>query len=151
MAQFDRQFPHTEFECLIGGKNDDAVQSLQKGRAQIGLIEARDDYPTDIGATRLPVQSWMRLMYDHASVGASQTNSAMGTTAYPRELRPNTYLNLTPTLRRGPASSAPNYLLLLSMAVMDLLVRIALRAGVEEFAAEKPLARLRSRWPEGDC
>lgn len=62
MAQFDRQFPHTEFECLIG-ENDDVIDLLQKGRAQIGLIEARDDYPTDIGATRLPVQSWMGFMW----------------------------------------------------------------------------------------
>lgn len=30
MAQFDRQFPHTEFECLIG-ENDDVIDLLQKG------------------------------------------------------------------------------------------------------------------------
>ncbi|EJG3351461.1 5-dehydro-4-deoxy-D-glucuronate isomerase [Salmonella enterica] len=73
MAQFDRQFPHTEFECLIG-ENDDVIDLLQKGRAQIGLIEARDDYPTDIGATRLPVQSWMGVYVATTHPLASQTN-----------------------------------------------------------------------------
>ncbi len=58
-----------------------------------------------------------------------------------REL-PEYHLTLTPTLRRGPARSAPNYLLLLSMAVQDLiLVRIALRAG-GRVCGGKPLAQL---------
>ena len=60
MVQFDRQFPHTEFECLIG-EDVDVIDLLQKERAQVGLIEARDHYPTDIGATRLPMQTWMGL------------------------------------------------------------------------------------------
>lgn len=56
MVQFDRKFPHTEFECLIG-EDEDVIDLLQKGRAQVGLIEAREDYPTDMGVTRLPMQT----------------------------------------------------------------------------------------------
>ena len=52
MKQFDAHFPHTEFECLIG-EEEDVIDLLQKERAQIGLTEARDSYPTDIGVTRL--------------------------------------------------------------------------------------------------
>lgn len=33
MAQFDRQFPHTEFECLIG-ENDDVIDLLLKRRTK---------------------------------------------------------------------------------------------------------------------
>ncbi len=33
MVQFDRRFPHTEFECLVG-EDDDVIDLLQKGRAQ---------------------------------------------------------------------------------------------------------------------
>jgi DNA-binding transcriptional LysR family regulator len=33
MVQFDRKFPHTEFECLIG-EDEDVIDLLQKGRAQ---------------------------------------------------------------------------------------------------------------------
>ena len=54
LAQFDRRFPHTEFECLIG-EDDDVIDLLQKERAQVGLIEARDSYPTEIGSIRLPM------------------------------------------------------------------------------------------------
>ncbi|MGO0766112.1 LysR substrate-binding domain-containing protein, partial [Citrobacter freundii] len=49
-----------EFECLIG-EDEDVIDLLQKGRAQVGLIEAREDYPTDMGVTRLPMQTWMGL------------------------------------------------------------------------------------------
>lgn len=108
MAQFDRQFPHTEFECLIG-ENDDVIDLLQKGRAQIGLIEARDDYPTDIGATRLPVQSWMGVYVATTHPLASQTNLQWEQLHTWRELRLNTYLESNVNITRGPAWSAPNY------------------------------------------
>ncbi|HBZ7325880.1 TPA: LysR family transcriptional regulator [Klebsiella pneumoniae] len=58
LVQFDRRFPHTEFECLIG-EDEDVIDLLQKSRAQVGLIEARERYPTDIGSTRLPLQTAM--------------------------------------------------------------------------------------------
>ncbi|EKT5021706.1 LysR family transcriptional regulator [Salmonella enterica] len=141
MAQFDRQFPHTEFECLIG-ENDDVIDLLQKGRAQIGLIEARDDYPTDIGATRLPVQSWMGVYVATTHPLASQTNLQWEQLHTWRELRLNTYLESNANITRGPAWSAPNYLLLLSMAVQGFGWCVLSCALVEEFAAEKPLAQL---------
>ncbi|MDI2068178.1 LysR family transcriptional regulator, partial [Klebsiella pneumoniae] len=34
MVQFDRKFPHTEFECLIG-EDEDVIDLLQKGRAPV--------------------------------------------------------------------------------------------------------------------
>ncbi len=55
LEQFDRRFPHTEFECLIG-EDEDVVDLLQKERAQVGLIEARDSYPMEIGSMRLPLK-----------------------------------------------------------------------------------------------
>ncbi|WP_050948899.1 LysR family transcriptional regulator, partial [Salmonella enterica] len=134
MAQFDRQFPHTEFECLIG-ENDDVIDLLQKGRAQIGLIEARDDYPTDIGAARLPVQSWMGVYVATTHPLASQTNLQWEQLHTWRELRLNTYLDSNANITRGPAWSAPNYLLLLSMAVQGFGWCVLPCALVEEFAA----------------
>ena len=35
LVQFDRRFPHTEFECLIG-EDEDVIDLLQKSRAQVG-------------------------------------------------------------------------------------------------------------------
>lgn len=57
LVQFDRRFPHTEFECLIG--EDEDVIDLLQNPAPVGLIEARERYPTDIGSTRLPLQTAM--------------------------------------------------------------------------------------------
>lgn len=59
-----------------------------------------------------------------------------------RELRLNTYLESGTNVARGPVWSAPNYLLLLSMAVQGFGWCALPCALVEEFAAEKPLVQL---------
>ncbi|EPJ5577386.1 LysR family transcriptional regulator [Citrobacter farmeri] len=148
MVQFDRQFPHTEFECLIG-EDVDVIDLLQKERAQVGLIEARDHYPTDIGATRLPMQTWMGL-YVAASHPLAKAKKLQWDQLHTwRELRLNTYIDHGAQLARGPVWSAPNYLLLLSMAVQGFGWCALPCALVEEFAAEKPLVQMDiPGWPK---
>lgn len=141
MAQFDRQFPHTEFECLIG-EDVDVIDLLQKERAQVGLTEAKDHYPTDIGATRLPMQTWMGLYVAASHPLAGEEKVEWDRLHTWRELRLNTYLDNGAQLARGPVWSAPNYLLLLSMAVQGFGWCALPCALVEEFAAEKPLVQL---------
>ncbi|MBJ8362972.1 LysR family transcriptional regulator [Citrobacter cronae] len=148
MVQFDRKFPHTEFECLIG-EDEDVIDLLQKGRAQVGLIEAREDYPTDMGVTRLPMQSWMGLYVADSHPLASQEKLQWEQLHTWRELRLNTYLESGTNVARGPVWSAPNYLLLLSMAVQGFGWCALPCALVEEFAAEKPLVQLQvPSWPK---
>lgn len=148
MVQFDRKFPHTEFECLIG-EDEDVIDLLQKGRAQVGLIEAREDYPTDMGVTRLPIQSWMGLYVADSHPLASQEKLQWEQLHTWRELRLNTYLESGTNVARGPVWSAPNYLLLLSMAVQGFGWCALPCALVEEFAAEKPLVQLQvPGWPK---
>ena len=148
MVQFDRQFPHTEFECLIG-EDVDVIDLLQKERAQVGLIEARDHYPTDIGATRLPMQTWMGLYVAASHPLAKEKKLQWDQLHTWRELRLNTYIDHGAQLARGPVWSAPNYLLLLSMAVQGFGWCALPCALVEEFAAEKPLGQLAGPgWPE---
>ncbi|QMI06453.1 LysR family transcriptional regulator [Citrobacter sp. RHB25-C09] len=148
MVQFDRQFPHTEFECLIG-EDVDVIDLLQKERAQVGLIEARDHYPTDIGATRLPMQTWMGLYVAASHPLAGQQNVQLDQLHTWRELRLNTYLDSGTQLARGPVWSAPNYLLLLSMAVQGFGWCALPCALVDEFAAEKSLVQLAlPGWPK---
>lgn len=148
MVQFDRQFPHTEFECLIG-EDVDVIDLLQKERAQVGLIEARDHYPTDIGATRLPMQTWMGL-YVAASHPLAKAKKLQWDQLHTwRESRLNTYIDHGAQLARGPVWSAPNYLLLLSMAVQGFGWCALPCALVEEFAAEKPLVQMDiPGWPK---
>lgn len=148
MVQFDRQFPHTEFECLIG-EDVDVVDLLQKERAQVGLIEARDSYPTEIGATRLPIQTAMGIYAAATHPLASQGPLQMEQLHTWRELRLNTYVEDGTQLARGPVWSAPNYLLLLSMAVQGFGWCALPCALVEEFAADKPLVQLDvAGWPK---
>lgn len=59
-----------------------------------------------------------------------------------RELRLNTYIDNREMIARGPVWSAPNYLLLLSMAVQGFGWCSLPCALVEEFATEKPLVQL---------
>lgn len=148
MVQFDRQFPYTEFECLIG-EDVDVIDLLQKERAQVGLIEARDHYPTDIGATRLPMQTWMGLYVAASHPLAKEKKLQWDQLHTWRELRLNTYIDHGAQLARGPVWSAPNYLLLLSMAVQGFGWCALPCALVEEFAAEKPLVQLDvPGWPK---
>lgn len=91
LVQFDRRFPHTEFECLIG-EDEDVIDLLQKSRAQVGLIEARERYPTDIGSTRLPLQTAMGIYVAHGHPLAAQGKVAWDELRSWRELRLSTFL-----------------------------------------------------------
>lgn len=147
LYRFDERFPHTEFECLIG-EEEDVIDLLQKERAQIGLTEARESYPTDIGATRLPMQTHMAIFTSTSHPLAAQTHIAADELHGWRELRLNTYLERQPALAQGPVWSAPNYLMLLSMAVQGFGWCELPCALVEEFAPAKTLVQLNvAGWP----
>ncbi|MBJ3816105.1 LysR family transcriptional regulator [Shimwellia pseudoproteus] len=147
LAGFDQAFPHTEFECLIG-ENEDVLDLLQKGRAQLGLIESREVYPGDIGHNRLPEQTHMGIYVAAGHPLASCRDLAYDQLHAWRELRLNTFLARGGKPGRGPGWSAPNYLLLLSMAVQGLGWCALPCALVNEFARPGALVPLRlPGWP----
>lgn len=133
LVQFDRRFPHTEFECLIG-EDEDVIDLLQKSRAQVGLIEARERYPTDIGSTRLPLQTAMGIYVAPGHPLAAQGKVAWDELRSWRELRLSTFLASATEPAAGQVWSAPNYLLLLSMAAQGFGWCILPSALVAEFA-----------------
>ena len=147
LQQFDRRFPHTEFECLIG-EDEDVIDLLQKERAQVGLIEARDSYPTEIGSTRLPLQTAMAIYVAPAHPLAAQGRVTWDELHSWRELRLSTFLASSLEPAKGQVWSAPNYLLLLSMTVQGLGWCILPCALVEEFAGSGTLVALNiPGWP----
>jgi len=147
MIQFDTRFPHTEFECLIG-EEEDVIDLLQKERAQIGLTEARDVYPTGIGVIRLPMQTQMAIYVSTTHPLAAQGRVEVDELHGWRELQLSTYLERETPQVRGPIWSAPNYLLLLSMAVQGFGWCALPCALVEEFAAAKSLVQISvPGWP----
>ena len=147
LQQFDRRFPHTEFECLIG-EDEDVIDLLQKERAQVGLIEARDSYPTEIGSTRLPLQTAMAIYVAPAHPLAAQGRVTWDELHSWRELRLSTFLASSLEPAKGQVWSAPNYLLLLSMTVQGLGWCILPCALVDEFAGSGTLVALNiPGWP----
>ena len=147
LQQFDRRFPHTEFECLIG-EDEDFIDLLQKERAQVGLIEARDSYPTEIGSTRLPLQTAMAIYVAPAHPLAAQGRVTWDELHSWRELRLSTFLASSLEPAKGQVWSAPNYLLLLSMTVQGLGWCILPCALVDEFAGSGTLVALNiPGWP----
>lgn len=147
LQQFDRRFPHTEFECLIG-EDEDVIDLLQKERAQVGLIEARDSYPTEIGSTRLPLQTAMAIYVAPAHPLAAQGRVTWDELYSWRELRLSTFLASSLEPAKGQVWSAPNYLLLLSMTVQGLGWCILPCALVDEFAGSGTLVALNiPGWP----
>ncbi|MDE5427224.1 LysR family transcriptional regulator [Raoultella ornithinolytica] len=147
LQQFDRRFPHTEFECLIG-EDEDVIDLLQKERAQVGLIEARDSYPTEIGSTRLPLQTAMAIYVAPAHPLAAQGRGTWDELHSWRELRLSTFLASSLEPAKGQVWSAPNYLLLLSMTVQGLGWCILPCALVDEFAGSGTLVALNiPGWP----
>lgn len=141
LVQFDRRFPHTEFECLIG-EDEDVIDLLQKSRAQVGLIEARERYPTDIGSTRLPLQTAMGIYVAPGHPLAAQGKVAWDELRSWRELRLSTFLASATEPAAGQVWSAPNYLLLLSMAAQGFGWCILPSALVAEFAPQGGLVAL---------
>ncbi|PQH13792.1 LysR family transcriptional regulator [Raoultella ornithinolytica] len=147
LQQFDRRFPHTEFECLIG-EDEDVIDLLQKERAQVGLIEARDSYPTEIGSTRLPLQTAMAIYVAPAHPLAAQGRVTWDELHSWRELRLSTFLASSLEPAKGQVWSAPNYLLLFSMTVQGLGWCILPCALVDEFAGSGTLVALNiPGWP----
>ncbi|ENY5366146.1 LysR family transcriptional regulator [Raoultella ornithinolytica] len=147
LQQFDHRFPHTEFECLIG-EDEDVIDLLQKERAQVGLIEARDSYPTEIGSTRLPLQTAMAIYVAPAHPLAAQGRVTWDELHSWRELRLSTFLASSLEPAKGQVWSAPNYLLLLSMTVQGLGWCILPCALVDEFAGSGTLVALNiPGWP----
>ncbi|WP_110875619.1 LysR family transcriptional regulator [Franconibacter helveticus] len=141
LARFDEAFPHTEFECLIG-EDEDVIDLIQKGRAQIGLTEARSSYPVDIGFSRLPRQTRMGIYAACGHPLAQRQQLTFDELHAWRELQLNTYLERPNNVCRGPVWSAPNYLLLLSMAVQGHGWCMLPCALVDEFAPPGSLVTL---------
>lgn len=147
LAGFAEHFPHTEFECLIG-ENEDVIDLLQKERAHIGLMEAREHYPNFLGASRMPLLSYMGIYAAPGHPLAIRERLVFDELHAWRELRLTTYIDRGDNAGRGPVWSAPNYLLLLSMAVQGFGWCALPCALVEEFAGEGKLVALPvAGWP----
>ncbi|MDT1837498.1 LysR family transcriptional regulator, partial [Acinetobacter baumannii] len=93
-------------------------------------------YPTDIGSTRLPLQTAMGIYVAPGHPLAAQGKVAWDELRSWRELRLSTFLASATEPAAGQVWSAPNYLLLLSMAAQGFGWCILPSALVAEFAPQ---------------
>ncbi len=120
LTELDQRYPDLEFECLIAEDAD--VLNLVQGRADLGLLAGQPPYPADIEAATLDglVTFGLYVAADHPLAALERVT--------PADLAPYRLLRLSTVTEasqqvsrlpdtRGRCWSAPDYLLLLDMAV----------------------------------
>jgi len=115
LADFEQRYPDIEYECLVA-ENEDVIDLIQSGRANLGLVAAQESYPVDISAARLPVEALLGLFVASDHPLAQQTQLTLPLLATYRELRLNSYTDKHKYPAKNLVWSTPDYLMLLSMA-----------------------------------
>jgi len=134
LGALDRQYPELEFECMIS-EDWDTVATVQRGRADLGLVRAQESYPPDIEHRTLPEQSEMVLVAGKGHPLAKRQCVNEADLRGERELRIAPYEEDGRRVARGRTWSAPYYLLLLEMAIMNFGWARLPRWLVSRFAA----------------
>jgi len=121
MAELDQRFPELELECVFA-EHGDAINLIQTGRASLGLLSAQTSYPPEVGYATVAERAEFGLFVSHAHPLAAETEVDYHKLSQHRALRLNTLVDKSiPTndLPSGARSSwsAPNYLLLMDMAI----------------------------------
>ncbi|MDH0745443.1 LysR family transcriptional regulator [Pseudomonas sp. GD03842] len=121
MTELDQRFPDIELECVFA-EHGDAINLIQTGRATLGLLSAQPGYPPEIGYATIVERADFGLFVSHGHPLAGEPQVDYRQLAKHRALRLNTLLDecvTTDDLPEGAQRtwSAPNYLLLMDMAV----------------------------------
>ncbi|OHX10436.1 LysR family transcriptional regulator [Chromobacterium sphagni] len=113
--QLEQRFPLLELECLVG-EQEDVVELILSGRAQLGFVSAMAHYPPDISHQRQPEASQLAPYAAHGHPLARQDSVGELDLAQHRQLRLNTYSDKAPPSPGQRHWYAPSYLMLLDMA-----------------------------------
>lgn len=122
LLELDQRYPQLEFESLIA-EQADVLELVSQGRAQLGLLAAQSQYPPDIASARLASHSEFGLFVATSHPLARLAQVGMAELEQWRALRlssvaPSSDPLPLPVLRSQHQWSAPDYLLLLEMAVL---------------------------------
>ncbi|WP_336981050.1 MULTISPECIES: LysR family transcriptional regulator [unclassified Cedecea] len=115
LQQFSERYPDIEFECIIA-EDEDVIDSLQIGRAHVGVLRVQESYPPDITVARLQVGAEMTIFIHRDHPLAKQTEVRMDELHTVRQLVLKTFVRPGKVAARGPIWSSPSLLLLLEMA-----------------------------------
>lgn len=122
LLELEQRFPDLQFECLIA-EHADVLDLVCQGRAHLGLLAAQPSYPADFAHARVPASAEFGLFVAHSHPLAALQNVTVEELARWRALRLSSVTNSeTPadelSIGGERCWSAPDYLLLLEMAVL---------------------------------
>ncbi|AIR03378.1 transcriptional regulator [Cedecea neteri] len=115
LKQFSERYPDIEFECIIA-EDEDVIDSLQIGRAHVGVLRVQESYPPDITVARLQVGAEMTIFIHRDHRLAKQKEVRMDELHTVRQLVLKTFVRPGNVAAHGPVWSSPSLLLLLEMA-----------------------------------
>ena len=115
LSQFAEKFSEVEFECLIA-ENEDVIELLKSGRAQLGLITKQPNLPTELVSRSLAISghTGIYLAKDHPL--CQQATLTLDDLKAVRQLQLNTWSRAGIKRSEGLVWSASSYILLLDMA-----------------------------------
>jgi len=122
LLELDQRFPDLQFECLIA-EHADVLDLVRQGRAHLGLLAAQPIYSADIAHASVPASAEFGLFVARTHPLAALQAVAIEDLARWRALRLSSVATSdTPSddlpVNGGRCWSAPDYLLLLEMAVL---------------------------------
>lgn len=147
MQAFEQRYPDLAFECVIA-EGADVLALIQNGRAQIGLLQAQDEYPPDIGSALISERSEIGLYAakSHPLAAHAGTLTSEQLDAH-RQISLGTAIASQPRPAEQRGWSAPGYLMMLEMTTMGFGWAALPKWMVTRFANDM-LAPLKARgWP----
>jgi len=146
LAELDCRYPDLEFECVMA-EDADVVASVQRGRAQIGLLAAQPAYPPDLAWATLPDSSEIVLAAGRKHPLAKLRRVREQDLQAHRELRIKPYEHDGSGAPPGRCWSAPSYLMLLEMAVLGHGWTRMPRWLIDRFAPDALVELRAPGWP----
>jgi len=147
LRQFSDLYPDIEFECIIA-EDDDVIDSIQSGRAHVGVLRVQKNYPTDISTARLQVGTEMAIFIHQSHPLAQQKEIDIDALQTVRQLVLKTYVRPDNVLSIGPVWSSPSLLLLLEMAEQGFGWGILPRWLVLQFGHQELKELAIEGWPK---
>ena len=147
MQSFEQRYPDLAFECVIA-EGADVLALIQNGRAQIGLLQAQEEYPPDIGSALISERSEIGLYAakSHPLAAHAGTLTAEQLNAH-RQISLGTAIASQPRPAEQRGWSAPGYLMMLEMTTMGFGWAALPKWMVTRFANDM-LTPLKARgWP----